>query len=830
MATNSETIKEFLVSIMFGVDKNSETRAKKSIEGIEKNLESLAKIAASAGVALFIKKTAESLEKLYYQSQRIKSSTENIKAFQGAIESLGGSAEDALASMENMAQKLRNGPGFYGMLEDLGVKTKDVNGNIRDQVDLMAELSQKLAKMPHYQANSYANALGIDERTLLAMKDGKFLAQMQKYRDIRRQMGLTDKDAKMGQEFSQQMRQTSMIMGFAFEKLGTILIKVLLPPLKWVNVQAERLLSWFESLPESTKEAIARIAKIAAVIVAFQVAISTILPVLKAFTIAMRLLNLSFLMSPIGIILALAAAIALLWDDYQTWKEGGKSLIDWEKWEPGIIAAKNGVDSITTAIKNLGAAIYEFIEKHTPKFADWIGKAATSIAAAFGDKKAQAALEDMANAAANDGVYNPRDANPAPLNNRQPESNPNGFNMHPLKGKHRITSGIGGRNTGIEGASTNHKGVDYAAPAGTPIHAPGTGTVSRTGFQKGKAGYYIVLQHDNGYETKFFHMKEMSGLKAGQRVNAGDVIGLVGSTGASSGAHLHYEVRKNGQLLDPTKVNHSTNKTNGLPSGGNALSNLGSVISKGEGGYNSYNRGTIGKKIIGATHNGNITNLTVSDILRRQAIKDPNNTNRIFAFGKYQMIPSTFKDAVNKMGLNGDEMMTPELQERIFLEYLIKKRPALYNYITGQSNDKQAALDAAALEWASIEWRGTGKPAPGYAKHGNKASTSTKQIEAAIEAARRTHTGGNAKNVLGGFSAKNNLLGNISRNSNMVAGMNPALLPNMGGTTNNNVTVAPVTNITVHGTNNPQETATLTAQKVDDTNSKLTRSFQVVYG
>ena len=85
MATNSETMKEFLVSIMFGVDKNSETRAKKSIEGIEKNLERLAKIAASAGVALFIKKTAESLEKLYYQSQRIKSSTKNIKAFQGAI-------------------------------------------------------------------------------------------------------------------------------------------------------------------------------------------------------------------------------------------------------------------------------------------------------------------------------------------------------------------------------------------------------------------------------------------------------------------------------------------------------------------------------------------------------------------------------------------------------------------------------------------------------------------------------------------------------------------------------------------------------------------------
>ena len=74
------------------------------------------------------------------------------------------------------------------------------------------------------------------------------------------------------------------------------------------------------------------------------------------------------------------------------------------------------------------------------------------------------------------------------------------------------------------------------------------------------------------------------------------------------------------------------------------------------------------------------------------------------------------------------------------------------------------------------------------------------------------------------------VMNNAQRNSNLVAGMNPALLPNMGGTTNNNVTVAPVTNITVHGTNNPQETATLTAQKVDDTNSKLTRNFQVVYG
>lgn len=412
----NDTIKEFLVSVIFGVDKNSEKRAQNAVDSFTKGIEKLAKAAAAAGVAAFITKTAAGLEKLYYQSQRIKASTNNIKAFQGAIESLGGSADEALGSMEAMAKNFRNGPGFYGMLEDLGIKTKDVNGNIKDQVELMAELGQKFAKMPHYQANSYANSIGIDERTMMAMRDGRFVEQLKRYQTLRKQMGLSDKDSKTGQEFTQQLRETSMILNLVLEKLATTMMKIILPPLKWVNNQFEALLNWFTSLPKETQETIKAFVKAGLMIVAFQAALALALPAVKGLSIAMKLLNLTFLFSPIGIVLAFAAAIALLYDDYKVWKEGGKSLVNWQNWQDeaeGAIAAVNGIKD---SILGLGKTIYEFIEKHSPKFADWIGKAAVTIAAVFGDKNAQEALEVMANSKANNDVYNPRDANIATLN------------------------------------------------------------------------------------------------------------------------------------------------------------------------------------------------------------------------------------------------------------------------------------------------------------------------------------------------------------------------------------------------------------------------------
>jgi murein DD-endopeptidase MepM/ murein hydrolase activator NlpD len=119
----------------------------------------------------------------------------------------------------------------------------------------------------------------------------------------------------------------------------------------------------------------------------------------------------------------------------------------------------------------------------------------------------------------------------------------------------RISSGFSMRVHPISGNWKAHKGIDFAAPTGTPIRAAGDGVVDFAGTQNGY-GNVIVLKHWNNYTTAYAHMSRFaSGVKKGQKVSQGDLIGYVGSTGWSTGAHLHYEFRVGGEAKDPTKLN-----------------------------------------------------------------------------------------------------------------------------------------------------------------------------------------------------------------------------------------------------------------------------------
>ena len=118
----------------------------------------------------------------------------------------------------------------------------------------------------------------------------------------------------------------------------------------------------------------------------------------------------------------------------------------------------------------------------------------------------------------------------------------------------RVSSPYGTRFHPILKTYRMHSGIDYAAPTGTPIMAPADGVVSFAGV-KGGYGNAIMLNHRKGMETLYGHMSAfVSGVNAGKSVKAGDVIGFVGSTGRSTGPHLHYEVRINGQIVDPSTV------------------------------------------------------------------------------------------------------------------------------------------------------------------------------------------------------------------------------------------------------------------------------------
>lgn len=115
----------------------------------------------------------------------------------------------------------------------------------------------------------------------------------------------------------------------------------------------------------------------------------------------------------------------------------------------------------------------------------------------------------------------------------------------------RLAGAIGDGFGAARPGGRKHKGVDIAAPSGTPIPAAAAGRVANKGYEPGGAGFFVTLDHENGLRTKYFHLVRAAPVEIGQRVSEGQTIGHVGSTGSSSGPHLHFEVWEGGAARDP---------------------------------------------------------------------------------------------------------------------------------------------------------------------------------------------------------------------------------------------------------------------------------------
>lgn len=120
--------------------------------------------------------------------------------------------------------------------------------------------------------------------------------------------------------------------------------------------------------------------------------------------------------------------------------------------------------------------------------------------------------------------------------------------LKPVK-NYAMTSGFGFRSDPFRGRRARHKGVDMAGPIGTPIYATADGIVGRSQWVRGY-GKYIEINHGNAIQTRYGHMSRLN-VPANARVKAGDLIGFMGSTGRSTGSHLHYEVRIAGEAVNP---------------------------------------------------------------------------------------------------------------------------------------------------------------------------------------------------------------------------------------------------------------------------------------
>ena len=373
-------IRDFMVALGFKTDNSGLKQMQDAMGGVELKAAALkgALLALATGAVVAVRQTASELDKLYFSSQRIGASVTNINAYGNAIAQLGGSAEGAVGSLDSLAEKMRNSPGYEGMINSLGVQTKDANGAVRDRVEVMKDLSGVLSKMPAYQANAYANSLGIDQNTLLAMRDGKFVSSMEKYQKIQKELGMNDDLAKSGNEFMTEYRDLTMMTKTGFQVIVMQAGKALIPILRLLNTMIRTGISAFSQLHPAIKGVLSAGLKLAMFALVLNALIKSFgmlkigLGVIKMFIPALKAFRLAFLASPIGIILALAAALALLWDDYKTWKEGGKSLFDWSKWT-------NGIDTIIQKIKDF----LEILDQVKDKVINFVQKVITDPAGAI---------------------------------------------------------------------------------------------------------------------------------------------------------------------------------------------------------------------------------------------------------------------------------------------------------------------------------------------------------------------------------------------------------------------------------------------------------------
>lgn len=357
---NAETIKDFLVSLGFSVDDAGAKKFGSVLAGTTANVikMGLAVEGAALSVVAFTAKIASGLDNLYWASQRTGATVQGIQSIGYAVSQVGGSVDAARSSLESLSRFIRNNPGAEGFLNRLGVQTRDASGNMRDMAAIFTGVGQKLSSMPYYRANQYAQMLGIDENTLMAMRRGvgQFSAQ---YSEMVKAIGFNaDQAALSSNRFMTSLKSLGEMAGMARDKIGSNLADGLAGQ---IDNLRKKIIENFPKIEVTITKVIKGILWLGEIVgrVAFRIVdgvgdiiewwgkldaeTKTLIEVIGGLVVAMRILNSTFWMSPVGLITGLIVALGLLWEDYKTWKEGGNSLIDWEKWQPAIDKAKDAI-------------------------------------------------------------------------------------------------------------------------------------------------------------------------------------------------------------------------------------------------------------------------------------------------------------------------------------------------------------------------------------------------------------------------------------------------------------------------------------------------------
>lgn len=281
----------------------------------------LAVIGGTVAIKRFIEQTIESSAALDRLSKNLQENVSTISAWANAAEIAGGTAEGLTGTMDMLSKSqtelmLTGQSSLIPYFSALGVALADVNGKARPANDILLDLSDRFSRMDRTTANNMGRMMGIDPGTMNLLLKGRrevelMIARQKEYAALTKQQG----------EEATRLREAMVKGRQQFEAFGRELLSTITPAL-------EKLLAIFSDLGQWMRDN-------RDFVEAFLSTIAVGLGLIAAATIPINMTAVA--------VLALATAIGVLWDDYQTWKKGGDSLIDWSKWEPGIKAAGAGI-------------------------------------------------------------------------------------------------------------------------------------------------------------------------------------------------------------------------------------------------------------------------------------------------------------------------------------------------------------------------------------------------------------------------------------------------------------------------------------------------------
>jgi len=341
--------------VKLGLDKSEFDKGKESVTSSLKDITKLlALVGGSAALKMFVQDMIESSSALERFSQNIQISVGDLSAWGQATEQAGGHAEGLQGSLDMLSKAqtqlmLTGESSLLPYFSALGVAIGDASGKARPATEILLDLSDRFSKMDRTTAFNMGRSMGIDPGTMNLLLKGR--AEVEKM--IARQKETTAVTKEQAEQ-SEKLREKTSLMKQEFTALGRELLADSLPAL-------EGLLKIFTAIAQWARENKEFVG-------AFLTIIAT---GLAAISIASLPLTGTALL-----IVGLSAAIAGLWQDYQVWKRGGQSLINWGNWEKEINAAKDGIDRLTFLMKDLAASIIAIPDLVIAlKRGDWAGAA-----------------------------------------------------------------------------------------------------------------------------------------------------------------------------------------------------------------------------------------------------------------------------------------------------------------------------------------------------------------------------------------------------------------------------------------------------------------------